>query len=159
MKNIDFKKITVDPRVAGIVLDLLPDSESASLLREGSENEPQFQQLYDFDRLVRPDVQINRRRQVVGSSRSEETVFFVPKEEYAPPHVCSFMFDNSKNIIGVIARSQLHTQPFWSASVSRGPLAVSFEQEPFLRTLVYTFDVDESSETGTFFYFCTVLSF
>ena len=172
LRNVDFSAIKIDWYVSETIKTLMPDSQTARMLTEPSDMPSNFQELYDFDNLVaackcivvkgrirecRCDPPIPSRRKMIG--KSEDSCFWIDEREFVGPHVCSFTFQNSKNIIGVLDRQLLSAaSPFWTGDVEKGEvIKVSFSRAPFLCTLVYQFDIDEKEkddeDSKSIFYF------
>ena len=145
LRNVDFKSIKIDPRIVEIMTDLMPDTATVKLLNKdpGPDMPKSWSEMYDFDNLVRPESAIPSVRKIVGASRTEE-LCFCPNESFDCniPH-CVFSFAKSVNIVGIVNRSALENlTPFWTGN----NMHVSFEQAPFLRTLVYMFDTADDND-------------
>lgn len=142
LRNVDFKSIKIDSRIVEIMSLLMPGTATVQLLnRERGPDMPQsWSEMYDFDNLVKPESVIPSVRKMIGSSRLEELCFCPDEQhmEHIDAPLCVFSFPNSVNIIGIVNRTALdHSTPFWTGN----NMNVSFERAPFLRTLVYTFDL------------------
>ncbi|TXH07023.1 MAG: hypothetical protein E6Q06_04225 [Candidatus Moraniibacteriota bacterium] len=158
LRNVDFKRITVNEAVVSELLRLLPGSSTARLLNEASPLDgdtcSSWEDMYDFDQLVseRGAAAFTSSRQIIDRKRGrEETVFevVVPRLKKLG-YGCFFTFPNSKNILGAIVKSDpllagVVDDPLtglvWSGECRPGEIIdVSFERSPFLRSFVFFFE-------------------